>query len=163
MGILQPASSTPVITPGYFDVVASDKPECRWYHVVVIWWTGNAAVWRCEVIPPTAAGLHPVCTVSIWEFAYLKCSARVRSHVHQILISVIELAFVPSANHRKTLPLLGKKSVIVIFRIIGDFIKLRLQFWGRWRGRGDIVGNGVLNTPIPQDSHQMLQCINNAA
>ena len=76
-----------VITPGYFDVISSDKPECRWNHVVVIWWTGNSAVWRCAVIPPATARLHPVCTVSIWETWDESPTTTIRGHITVHLIA----------------------------------------------------------------------------
>ena len=66
-----------VIIAGNFDMIALNEPECGWYHVIVARCTGNTAVRSCLVIPPAAAVLHPVGTVSIGE-AWYKCPATIR-------------------------------------------------------------------------------------
>ena len=70
-----------IITPGYFDIIACDEPECRWYHVVVVWRAGNAAISRCAVVPPAATILHPVFTVSVRETRDESPTTTVRCHV----------------------------------------------------------------------------------
>ena len=66
-----------VIIAGNFDIIALNEPECWWYHVIVVRCSGNTAIRRCSVIPPAAAVLHPVCTVSTGE-AWYKCPATIR-------------------------------------------------------------------------------------
>ena len=66
-----------VITARNFDMIALNEPECRWYHVIVVRCNGITAISCFSVIPPVAAVLHPVKTVSIGE-AWNECPSTIR-------------------------------------------------------------------------------------